>query len=195
MAEPRADDVQDDLTARLAAAVRTARAAHDLTVAALAERSGVSRAMIAKVERGDAQPTAALLAKLSGALGLTLSELIARAEQPRRQRLARRADQPVWTDPDSGYVRRAVSPTTTTSPLELVEVELPAGANIPIAADSYTFIHQQIWVLDGHLRFHEGDDVHELDAGDCLQLGDPQPCAFVNPTNATTRYLVALSKR
>jgi transcriptional regulator with XRE-family HTH domain len=185
----------DDLTERLAAAVRAARAQQELTVAALAERSGVSRAMIAKVERGDAQPTAALLAKLSGALGLTLSELIARAEQPRQQRLVRRGDQPVWTDPDSGYVRRAVSPTTTTSPLELVEVELPAGANIAIAADSYTFIHQQIWVLDGHLRFHEGDEVHELDAGDCLQLGDPQPCAFVNPTRTTTRYLVALSKR
>jgi quercetin dioxygenase-like cupin family protein len=149
--------------------------------------------MIAKVERAQAQPTAALLWRLSAALGLTLSELVGRAELATR-RLARRAEQPVWTDPGTGYVRRAVSPPAG-RPLELVEVELPAGAEVAVPAETYRFIHQQIWVLDGHLRFHEGDAVHELDAGDCLQLGPPAPCAFVNPTRATTRYLVALTRR
>jgi transcriptional regulator with XRE-family HTH domain len=188
-----ADDQQ--LTTRLAAAVRAARGDQDLSVSALAERSGVSRAMIAKIERGEAQPTAALLWRLSAALGVTLSELIARAERDAQDdRVSRAADQPVWTDPDSGYVRRAVSPPANGG-LELVQVELPAGADIPIAADAYTFIHQQIWVLDGHLRFVEGEQVHELEAGDCLQLADPQPCAFVNPTKRATRYLVALTKR
>jgi transcriptional regulator with XRE-family HTH domain len=61
----------------------------------------VSRAMISKVERGEVQPTAALLAKLSAALGLTLSELIARAEGE-SVRLMRREDQPLWTDPQTG---------------------------------------------------------------------------------------------
>jgi transcriptional regulator with XRE-family HTH domain len=183
------------LAANLAATVRDARAAQDLSVNALAERSGVSRAMIAKIERAEVQPTAALLWKLSAALGLTLSELIARAEADHtHNRLIRRADQPTWTDPDTSYVRRAVSPPAG-GPLELVEVELPPRTDIPIAADTYTFIHQQIWVLDGHLRFREGDEVHELDAGDCLQLGEPADCAFVNPTRRRTRYLVALTKR
>ncbi|HEY6759810.1 MAG TPA: helix-turn-helix domain-containing protein [Baekduia sp.] len=196
---PDTDDTDDDqhLTTRLAAAVRAARADQDLSVSALAERSGVSRAMIAKIERGEAQPTAALLWRLSAALGVTLSELIARAERRDAQddRVSRAADQPVWTDPDTGYVRRAVSPPANGG-LELVEVDLPAGANIAIAADAYAFIHQQIWVLDGHLRFVEGEQVHELGAGDCLQLAaDPQPCAFVNPTRRATRYLVALTKR
>ena len=72
----------------LAAAVLAAREAQGLSTSALAERSGVSRAMIAKIERAEAQPTAALLGRLSGALGLTLSELIARAEQT-GSRLAR----------------------------------------------------------------------------------------------------------
>jgi transcriptional regulator with XRE-family HTH domain len=149
--------------------------------------------MIGKIERGEVQPTAALLGRLSAALGMTLSELIARAEGDDR-RLVRAADQAVWTDPDSGYRRRAVSPPVG-GPLELVEVDLPAGAEVELAADTYAFIHQQIWVLEGHLRFREGDEVHELDAGDCLQLGDPAPCAFVNPTRDRCRYLVALAKR
>lgn len=182
----------DSLTLRLAATVHAARASQNLSVSALAERSGVSRAMIGKVERGEAQPTAALLARLSAALGMTLTEMIARAEGDDR-RLVRADEQSVWTDPDSGYRRRAVSPPVG-GPLELVEVELPAGAEVPIAAGAYRFIHQQIWVIEGHLRFHEGNDVHELDVGDCLQLGAPAPCVFVNPTPRPCRYLVALAK-
>lgn len=77
----------------LAANIRSARESAGMTVAALAEASGVSRAMISKIERGEAQPTAVLLARLSGALELTLSELIARVEGD-AVRVARRAEQP-----------------------------------------------------------------------------------------------------
>ena len=86
---------------------------------------------------------------------MTLSELIARAEHSER-RLARAAEQPTWTDPDSGYRRRALSPAAG-GPLELVEVSLPAGAEVAYPADTYVFIHQQLWVIEGTLRFLEGD--------------------------------------
>jgi quercetin dioxygenase-like cupin family protein len=64
-----------------------------------------------------------------------------------------------------------------------------------MGAGTYLFLHQQIWVLAGRLRFHEGAQVHELDAGDCLQLGPPSDCVFVNPGAVPCRYLVALVKR
>jgi transcriptional regulator with XRE-family HTH domain len=180
--------MSDPLSESLAETLRAARRDRELSAAALAERSGVSRAMIGKIERGEAQPTAVLLGRLSGALGMTLSELVARAEG---KRLVRAKDQPLWTDPETGYRRRALS---TGGPLELVEVELPPGAEIAYPADAYVFKHQQIWILDGHLRFHEGETVHELDTGDCLQLGPPMPTKFVNPTGEMCRYLVALAR-
>src|SRR4051794_30163217 len=158
--------VSDPLPEPPAPPLAAARRERALSVTALAERSGVSRAMIGKVERGDAHPTAALLGRLSAALGMTLSELIADAEGTDR-RLVRAAEQPTWTDPASGYRRRAVSPPAG-RPLELIEVELPAGAQVDYPADSYAFIHQQIWVLEGRLRFREGTTDHELDTGDCL---------------------------
>jgi transcriptional regulator with XRE-family HTH domain len=185
--------VSDTLTSSLAAALQTARTSRGLSVSALAESAGVSRAMIGKVERGEAQPTAVLLARLAGALGMTLSELVARAEDG-GGRLVRAADQPTWTDPASGYRRRTVSPASG-RPLELVEIELPAGARVLFAADAYPDVHQQVWVLDGHLRLHEGDTVHELDVGDCLQLGPRADRAYVNPTDRICRYLVALTRR
>jgi transcriptional regulator with XRE-family HTH domain len=185
------EDMTDLLSAALAVTLREARHARGLSGGDLADRSGVSRAMISKVERGEAQPTAALLAKLSGALGMTLSELIAMAEQGR---LARADDQPTWTDPDSGYTRRAVSPRAG-GPLELVEVELPAGAEVAFPAETYAFIHQQIWVLAGRLTFREGTTDHHLATGDCLQLGPPLACVFVNQTGEPCRYLVALARK
>jgi transcriptional regulator with XRE-family HTH domain len=182
-----------DLTTALASTVQTARRAQGLSTEALARRSGVSRAMIGKIERGEAQATAALLGRLSAGLGMTLSELVAHAEGDDR-RLLRAADQPEWTDPASGYVRRALSPPAG-APLELVEVTLPPGAEVAYPADTYTFIHQQLWILEGRLRFVEGEVTHDLDAGDCLQLGPPAPCTYVNPTADPCRYLVALTRR
>jgi transcriptional regulator with XRE-family HTH domain len=181
------------LSASLAAALRGARVARGLSAAGLAERADVSRAMIGKIERGEAQPTAVLLGRLSGALGMTLSELVARAEG-NGSRLVRAEDQPVWTDPGTGYRRRAISPAAG-RPLELVEVVLPGQAEVSYPADAYSFIHQQIWVLGGRLRFREGEVQHELEAGDCLQLGPPAACTFVNPADEPCRYLVALTRR
>jgi transcriptional regulator with XRE-family HTH domain len=185
--------MNDPLSASLAATLQAARVGRDLSVNALADRSGVSRAMIGKIERGEAQPTAVLLGRLSGALGLTLSELVARAEGAGTDLLRRADDQPTWTDPATGYQRRAISPVSD-SPLELVEVELPPGASVSYPADAYIFKYQQIWILEGTLHFQEGDVLHHMTTGDCLQLGAPAPCTFINPTTTSTRYLVALVK-
>ncbi|MFI6576082.1 helix-turn-helix domain-containing protein [Nocardiopsis sp. NPDC050513] len=185
--------MSDPLGSALAETLRELRAARGLTGAALAERAGVSRGMVSRIERGDVQPTAVLLGRLSAALGITLSELIARAEHEDR-RLARVADQPVWTDPETGYRRRALSPRSGGA-MELVEVELPPGARVAYPADAYALRHHQIWVLRGALSFREGSVEHTLEAGDCLELGAPAPCVYRNRTDGECRYLVAVSRR
>jgi transcriptional regulator with XRE-family HTH domain len=179
-----------DVTAALAARLKTEREGRGWSVAELAERSGVSRAMISKVERAEASPTAALLGKLSGAFGLTLSALLARAEQS-TGRLARRVQQPQWTDPDTHYQRRVVSPPTG-GPLEIVEVALPAGASVTFPAAAYTFRYHQILVLAGMLTLIEGGTEHALSRGDCLELGPPAPVTYANRTGRSCTYLVLL---
>jgi transcriptional regulator with XRE-family HTH domain len=179
-----------DVTALLAARLKTEREARGWSVAELAERSGVSRAMISKVERAEASPTAALLGKLSGAFGLTLSALLARAERA-SGRLARRADQPRWTDPETRYTRREVSPATG-GPLEIVEVELPPGATVGFPAAAYTFRYHQILVLAGTLTLIEGGVEHTVGKGDCLELGPPAAVTYANRTSRACTYLVLL---
>ncbi|WP_144794895.1 XRE family transcriptional regulator [Kocuria palustris] len=183
----------DDLAPALARTMLEARTRLGLSAAALAERSGVSRAMISRIERGEAHPTAVLLGRLSGALGMTLSELIALAEGG-DDPLTRAADQPVWTDPATGYSRRAVSRPSDAA-LELVEVSLPPGAEVGYPAEAYRFLDQLVWMLAGSLRIRSGAQVHDLSPGDCLRFGPPQDTAFINPSDSPARYLVVLGKR
>jgi transcriptional regulator with XRE-family HTH domain len=177
----------------LAARLRQERQERGWSIAQLAERSAVSRAMISKVERGEASPTAALLGRLSGAFGLTLSTLLSRAEST-GERLSRAGQQPSWTDPSSGYVRRAVSPRTG-GPLELVRVELPLGAAVSYPASAYAFLYHQVLVLSGTLRFTEGARQHVLRGGDCLEFGAPVDCTYANAGPGKCHYLVAVVRR
>lgn len=183
----------DDLDICLGARLRAEREARGWSLTDLSERSGVSRGMISKVERGESSPTASLLGRLSGALNLTVSTLLARAESMRGGRLMRAADQPRWQDPATGYVRRQIAPAIGSDlPLDLVHVELPPGASISYPASAYTFIRQLVWVLNGWLTFIEGEVTHELAAGDCLELGPPSDCTFRNVSGARCTYAVVV---
>ncbi|MBS1166416.1 MAG: LacI family transcriptional regulator [Proteobacteria bacterium] len=183
---------ENDIDRRIGARIRIERESRGWSLTELAERASVSRAMIHKVERGDSSPTANLLGKLSGALGLSMSTLMARAEAP-EGRLIRRGDQPLWTDPDTGYLRRQVSPRSDL-PMEIVEVTLPAGRAVPMPASAYAFLRQLIWVLDGDLTFIEGVARHEMHQGDCLELGPPSDCVFRNDSDRPCTYAVTLLK-
>lgn len=179
-----------DFTARLARELRAARLRARLSTAALAEAAGVSRGAVLKVEGGTTQPSAALLGRLCGPMGLTLSTLFARVEGPDRQdeRVVRAAEAPVWTDPASGYRRRSLSPPG--EDLEMTEIDLPAGAAVTYPAAAYARIHQQVWVLTGVLALTEGTSEHLLGAGDCLALGPAADCTFRAHGDGPARYLV-----
>lgn len=179
---------EDTINQRISARIRIERESRSWSLSDLAERAGVSRAMIHKIERGESSPTATLLGRLSGAFGISMSTLIARAEM-QEGKLLRVENQPVWHDPQTGYLRRHVSPRSDL-PIDLVQIELPAGSDVPMPASSYALARQLIWLQQGELVFLEGDTRHDMRAGDCLELGPPNDCRFINESTAPCVYLV-----
>jgi transcriptional regulator with XRE-family HTH domain len=183
-----------DVRSRLAARLRHLRSERGLTLDGLAQRSGVSRSMISLIERGESSPTAAVLDRLAAGLGVTLAALFADAPRDGAPPLSRRGDQVTWRDPESGYVRRNLSPPGFPSPIELVEVVLPPRARV--AYDTTTRavgISQQIWVLEGEVELTVGEATHRLGTGDCLAMRLDRPIAFRNPARRPARYVVALT--
>jgi transcriptional regulator with XRE-family HTH domain len=182
-----------DQTRALADRLRTEREARGWSLPDVAERSGVSKAMIRKVELGEASPTAALLVRLASAFDLTLAGLLVRAEG-QGNRLSRASDQPLWIDPGTGYERRQVL-AIPDHPMELVEVELPARKEVAFPRSSYAHIRQAVWVQAGTLSLTEGGERYQLRRGDCLAFGAPSDVTFANETDKPCRYVVALDRR
>jgi transcriptional regulator with XRE-family HTH domain len=182
-----------NLSDRIAQRVRELRAAHGLSLEALAAHCGVSRSMISLVERGESSPTAVLLEKLATGLEVPLAALFD-DPSPEPDPVARRADQPVWRDPGSGYLRRNVSPAGVSSPLQIVEVSFPAGARVAYETSARTpAIHQQVWVLQGVIDITLGSARHRLGEGDCLAHKLDQPMIYHNPMRRRARYAVVIT--
>ncbi|AVA23989.1 transcriptional regulator protein (plasmid) [Rhizobium sp. NXC24] len=178
----------DNVDERLGARIKIERELRGWSLTELAKRSGVSRAMIHKVERGGASPTAMLLARLSGAFEISMSTLMVRAEMQEGM-LLRKCNQPTWIDPVTGYVRTHVSPRSST-PVDVIDVTFPAGKQSSFPASSYAHRKHLVWILQGELVFIEGGIRHEMKEGDCLELGPPNDCTFKNETGEECRYVV-----
>ncbi|HEV2606011.1 MAG TPA: helix-turn-helix domain-containing protein [Microvirga sp.] len=187
--------MMDDLSGidtRLGDRIRGARLSQNLSLDGLAERSGVSRAMISKIERAESSPTAALLGRLCAGLGISLASLFEKEAQ-RGAPLSRAAEQPVWRDPATGYLRRDVAPRGTGSPVEIVDVTFPPGARVTFDRPwTSRGSDQHVWLFEGRLELTVGDTTHVLEAGDCLHMRLDRTITYHNPTDRPIRYAVVL---
>lgn len=186
------DTIVDEASERIAGRLRLEREARGWAQSELAARSGVSKATVSKIERGEMSPTAVTLVRLAGAFDLTLAGLLLRAEGP-GERVSRASEQPVWRDPETGYVRQQVF-ARPDHPLEAVEVELPAGQRVVMPASSYAHIRQLVLVRSGELTLLEGHERHRLEPGDALGFGPPSEVTFANETARPCTYLVLLAR-
>ncbi|MGO9450238.1 MAG: helix-turn-helix domain-containing protein [Candidatus Binataceae bacterium] len=182
--------IVDELSATLAQRLRRERERRGWSLVELANRAAVSKSMISKVERAEASPTAALLGRLSGAFSMTMSSLLEN-EPPLPNRLVRQAEQSMWKDPATGYIRRAIRPPGV-GRIEVTEITLPPRAMVAFPKEAFAFVDQQIWMRQGVLHFLEGELLHVLRRGDHLTLGAPANCAFENRQKTACVYVVML---
>ncbi|EIK97231.1 transcriptional regulator [Pseudomonas sp. M47T1] len=148
--------------------------------------------MISLIERGQSSPTAVVLEKLATGLGVPLSALF---EAPAEEagHLLRAADQLQWRDPQSGYIRRNVSPSGALSPIQVVEVQFPAGAQVAYETSTREVrVDQQVWMLSGRMDIHVGEHPYTLETSDCLAFQLDKPTRFHNPYDQPARYAVVI---
>jgi transcriptional regulator with XRE-family HTH domain len=180
----------EPLSQLIATRINARRQALGLSLDELSTRSGVSRAMISRIERGEVHASAVILDNLCAGLGLSLSGLFAReCVTP----LLRHADQPVWQDPATGYLRREVAPAGTGSPVRIVEVNFPAGAEVRFEKSRHRIIEQHVWMLRGEIEVSMGGDEFSLKAGDCLHMRLAEGNTFRNVSGKPARYAVILT--
>src|SRR5579863_8387632 len=158
----------NSLEYRIADRLAELRAERGWTLETLAQRTGISRATLSRLERCELSPTAAMLAMLCGQYGWTLSRLMVEAEQPPPSVISA-GEQVTWRDPETGYLRRVVSPPHPKLRGELIEVTLPADASVSYDSSYFPGLEHHLWMLEGKLSLELGGTLLRLQKGDCAR--------------------------
>lgn len=187
----------DDINIRIAHRIRELRLARGYTLDVLAARCQVSRSAISLIERGETSPTAVVLEKLANGLELPLTKIFTNeTTSPSPQPFIRRNEQAEWQDPETGYVRRIVSPPNLKLPFQIVEIEFPPHARITYEiSESSKVVQQQLWVVEGQIDIQLGKNSYALGEGDCLAMQLDQPVIYSNNSSEVARYILVVSNQ
>src|ERR687896_1407788 len=150
---------------QLGGRVRQLRRRRGLTLEELAGLSGVSRAMISKLERGEKNPTLVVAARLAEGLGVTLSQL-AGMEERREIVVVPRERRRVMRDPETGFERQLLSPSFGGRGVEFIRNVVPGGSGSGEFPPHRRGVEEYVVVERGRLRAVLGDEEHFLDEGD-----------------------------
>ena len=179
---------------RLGGRVRELRRGGGLTLEDLAELSGVSRAMISKLERGEKNPTLVVAAKLAEGLGVTLSRL-AGTEERREVSVVPRERRMVMRDPETGFERQLLSPNFVGRGVEFIRNEIPEGSTSGEFPPHRRGVEEHIVVERGSLRAILGGEEYLLREGDALYFEADVTHRFDNAGDEECTYYLVISHR
>lgn len=162
-----------------------------LSLEKLSDLSGVSRATISKIERGESLPSTTVLAKLSKALGLSMTELV--AQQQEDDIVLLKADQqPLILDPKSNYMRRCLSPILPGRGIDWSISELQPKGKTPVFHPHRQGTEEYLYILEGTLKIEIGAHHYVMNAGDSIFYKAAASHAFENLTDEVARYMVII---
>lgn len=143
------------------------RRAKGLTLNELAESSGVSRAMISKIERGEKNPTLVVAARISEGLGITLSQLVG-IEERREVVVVPSERRMVMRDPKTGFERQLLSPTFGNRSVEFIRNVIPEGSTSGEFPPHKRGVREYLVVEKGGLKASLDGEEYVLEQGDAL---------------------------
>jgi transcriptional regulator with XRE-family HTH domain len=178
----------------LGANIKRLRGELGLTLEALSERSGVSRAMLSDIERGVKSPTIRVVSQVAEGLGSSVSRLLGEDAGQGQDALQvlRRDERQVLVDPKSGVERHLLSPRFLRRGIELVWYTLPPGQATGTFPPHRPGTEEHITVVRGTLRCRIGESEATLQEGDSLSFRADFEHAFENAGSDECGYFLVI---
>jgi len=174
--------------------VHALREQANLTLEQLAKLSGVSRAMLSKVERGEKSPTIGVAKSIAYALGTSFSALMGDEAVTRRAfALVRKDERPVFRDPKTGFERHLLSPMMPGMPVEVVLHHLPPKSSTGKLPFYRTGIAKHVVVARGRIVVVVENVETALEEGDTLYFEADVEHWFDNRTSRPAEYYLVIS--
>jgi transcriptional regulator with XRE-family HTH domain len=179
---------EDVSSGRVGERVRGLRRGRGWTLEVLAERSGVSRAMISKLERGEKNPTLVVAAKVAEGLGVSLMQLVG-IEERREVVVVPRDRRVVMRDPETGFERQLLSGGRG---LEFIKNVVPEGSTAGEFPPHRRGVEEYLLVEKGRLRVILGGEEYVLDEGDSAYFEADVTHRFDNVGEGECSYYVVI---
>jgi transcriptional regulator with XRE-family HTH domain len=186
------DAEREGLAVTIGARVRALRQALGWTLDDAAERSGVSRRMIVKVEKGETNPSVGTLLRLGDALGASLPTLVARDDAAPAAVTPRGEGTILWASPAGGE-GVLLSGSSTPAVLALWSWRLMPGdthASNAHPAGTREILH----VTSGAITLSISSDPMELSEGDTFSFGGDQPHSYANAGHEPATFTLVVSQ-
>ena len=194
---PRASDGSEkSLEMAIGLELRAFRRRQEVTVAELANRTGLSIGMLSKIENGNTSPSLKTLQTLATALSLPITTFFRGFE-------ARQA--PVHTKSGEGIAIEEAGSQAGHQTRLLGHINAPSSGIIAkpylvtlrAEADIFPALQhggtETIYMLEGEMDYRHGDTLFRLTAGDSLQFDADRPHGPATPEDRTVRYLSIIS--
>ncbi len=177
--------------------IQKERKARKLTLEQLAARSGVSKSMLSQVERGEANPTFAVLWSLTQALGLEFADLIggtATTSERDQIEVVTSAQTPEIRSSDGSCRLKILSAPRLAGQAEWYDVEMAPGGKL----DSDPHAHgarEHFTALTDGFEVKSGDSTVRLAAGETARYPADVPHSIANRGKARARGFLMLLYR
>jgi transcriptional regulator with XRE-family HTH domain len=160
------EDDLDALAGHIGAAVRELRDARRWSLGELARVSGLSKTILAKIERGDGNPSVETLWRVSRALGVPLGSLLSPpARRPRVRAIRARSGEPLAAE--SGMAAWLLHAAGGEHRSEVFDLDLPRGTDQATGAH-LPGTEEVIFCVKGRVRVGPYEQEVELGPGDAV---------------------------
>lgn len=175
---------------RLGARLRHAREASRLSLGEVAERCGVTKSFLSRVERDMTSPSIASLVCICEALGLSLADLF----QTPQTTLVRRTDRPRIADlPKAAEVVDTLITPGDERHVTVLESAVSAGGSGGNVLYTLPSECEVCFVLQGEIEVQVEDQMFTLQPGDALTFGAAVPHTWRATTDDGARVLWILA--
>ena len=178
-----------ELTRSVGENIKRIRKSKKLSMERTAAIAGMSRSMLGQIERGEANPSIAIIGKLAAALKVP-AEVLLENDDFEALVLTREVDnRAVRLDGGKAVLRPSFAYDDVTR-LETFFLDLYiSGRYAPELSVPGCVCHATL--LSGTVQIHAQDQDHQLMERDALRFAADQPYFFENMTNSTARLLLA----
>lgn len=179
----------DQIHKKVGKNLQAVRKARGLSLEQAAELTGVSKAMIGQIERGDSNPTISVLWKIVNGLRISFTSLI--EEEEPSVSVVEAAEIEPFVEEEGAYRSFPLFPFDQRKGFEMYAVQMDPGC-VHESEPHNDQVEEYIVVTGGSLDVIVAGEAYTINAGNAVRFPADRPHAYRNGADQVTTYITLI---